>query len=321
MGHRAPPGGQGRCCPSAATTRCSGPGRCAARSSGRSRTACPRRSCSVSSRPGQIVDRGRRGHRRDRQVHLQRACPSPTPCRTPSRPRSRARPAPRHQREQRRRRNGRVRRVTAGLPRAGPPPARPASASTRRPAGRFLLAWASGREREAVVGQRVDQAVGHQAVQGPGPLDRAGPTASSSARRYRAACRAQHGQQRGRGTAGRCRRISALPPRRAVRRGRGHPAASQAQSRGHRAGRAARPGGRADQRAQLHHRDRPAGRHRGLARAAAIRPAAAPPPSRRGRGSGPGLRPATSRASTRRTLVSSTACRCPKAKLATAAAV
>jgi len=32
-------------------------------------------------------------------------------------------------------------------------------------------------------------------------------------------------------------------------------------------------------------------------------------------------RPLTSRASTRRTLVSSTACRCPNAKLATAAAV
>ena len=34
-----------------ATTRSSVPGRCAARSSGRSRTRCPRRSCSASSRP------------------------------------------------------------------------------------------------------------------------------------------------------------------------------------------------------------------------------------------------------------------------------
>lgn len=39
------------CWPCGATTRSSAPGRCAARSSGRSRTACPRRSCTTSSSP------------------------------------------------------------------------------------------------------------------------------------------------------------------------------------------------------------------------------------------------------------------------------
>ena len=51
-GHRAAAGRQGPAVRSAATTRCSGPGRCVARSSGRSRTACPRRSCSASSGRG-----------------------------------------------------------------------------------------------------------------------------------------------------------------------------------------------------------------------------------------------------------------------------
>ena len=38
----------GRCCPSGAMIRCSARGRSAARSSGRSRTTCPRRSSSAS---------------------------------------------------------------------------------------------------------------------------------------------------------------------------------------------------------------------------------------------------------------------------------
>ena len=48
-GHRDPPWRRRRCCPSAGTTRCSARGRSAGRSSGKSRTCCPRRSCSASS--------------------------------------------------------------------------------------------------------------------------------------------------------------------------------------------------------------------------------------------------------------------------------
>ena len=48
MGLELRPGARRRCWRSAATTRCSGRGRCGAPFSGRSRTPCPRRSCSVS---------------------------------------------------------------------------------------------------------------------------------------------------------------------------------------------------------------------------------------------------------------------------------
>ena len=51
MAHRADPGGQGRCSPSAGSTRCSVPGRCAARCSARSRTSSPRRCCTARSVP------------------------------------------------------------------------------------------------------------------------------------------------------------------------------------------------------------------------------------------------------------------------------
>ena len=48
MGLELLPDGQDAARPSGATTRCSARGRCAARSSGRSRTTCPRRSSSAS---------------------------------------------------------------------------------------------------------------------------------------------------------------------------------------------------------------------------------------------------------------------------------
>ena len=117
------------------------------------------------------------------------------------------------------------------------------------------------------------------------------------------------------------RTCRSVPAKRCTLRGgpswAGDPASRQAQPVAHRARPAARRPGHADQRPQFHDRDREADRpaRRPPARARRCRPG-------RWRGRAPAsARPCTSRATTRRTLVSTTGCGCPYPKQATARAV
>ena len=212
-----------RCWPSGATTRCSVPGRCAARSSGRSRTPCPRRSCSASSRPARSSSSTSRAPAR-RPSSPSGACPSRTPCRMPSAEEVGSGPRPGRARRAGHRHAGLTGRTGTDQrePGAGRSPCQgpaarllPGGRSTASPAGRgrdvvtgrrAAGAWPGRvcRAARTSVGQRVDQAVGDQAVQRPAALQLASGQAASSASpapgpRSRAAPPAA-----GRGTAGRC---------------------------------------------------------------------------------------------------------------------
>ena len=157
--------------------------------------------------------------------------------------------------------------------RAAPASGRPASGRAsfgRRSFGRRSFGRHRPGQCKPAVGQGIDQAVGDEAVQGPGKLDLAGPDRVEVGPAYRLTAIAQHRKQP----------AAALPVRAVVTLGsapgclhrfpgvlgllgatRSEPGAIAR----HRAGAAARVGGRAYQRAQFHHRDGPAGRDRGLA--------------------------------------------------------
>ena len=181
-------------------------------------------------------------------------------------------------------------------------------------AGRRRRARGQPGQGVAAVGERVDEAVGDQAVERAGALHRLVPDLRQQVGLDRRRGVAQDGEQPAAHlpvAAG----VALRPAHRRVEL-RAGPRRPRRSGRCDRAGRAARRPGRADQRAELH--ERHGGRRGGL-----LVGAAAAPRRGRGRRGSPGRRrgPATARATTRRTLVSTTGTRRRWAKATTARAV
>ena len=299
---RADPGGQEPAGRRGASTRCSAPGRCAARSSARSRTRSPRRCCTARSAPARSCWSTSRARAR-RDVHL----PRPEGRRA-------ARPAA-----------VRDRRGRARWLRALRGPARPARGRAGAPrgvtrAGRPLTARAPTpcRSRQGVGVRWRPRRPARRRAGSPGSARRwsASCQAASSRRRgHRPVRVAQHGQQPAAALAVGAGPGLRLAGRAVVRRPPGGPpgavVAQRARGRSA-ASRPCRPARRAPSPRPT--RPRPAAR-RAAGDSARARSAAG---DRRGR-----ELPAAdqARARTRRTLVSSTAWRRPKAKAAIAAAV
>ena len=238
-----------------ASTRCSVPGRCAARSSARSRTSLAEKMLYGEVGPGQIVAGRRRGRGPEAAFTFTGHARSPScPTLPPIEP-SRGRTTGRVPRPADRRRAAH-RDLTGG-------------GAAARVSGTAV--GRSGRQGVRVVGDRTDEAVVDQAARQRVALRRRRPTRRPAGAVHRLVRRRAARRAAGRGTAGRCRRR----PGRAAAARRTPDTRPRATRTGRPTGQAPHRGRgrRADQGAELHHRDRP-GRPR------SARPRAAAPSAR-----------------------------------------